>query len=469
MATLNAEQITGFEKEQENNISRYAENEAYVLGRNPGIFKEKEKKAPDNRIPVPWAKSAVEDLTGFAASPGNRRIDFEGKLDESEADKAKREEYIEIRKSIATFNESKLETTELYNQGLTQGESYELHWVGEELDGELGIMATPEFAMVDNKEIILIWDGGIKPRLEAAIRYYVRGEFKFADVYYPELMESWKRPYKKGNRFFKVSSNSSKWLRNEEDDKVYPYTDVPLAIYKINRHSQPLFEAEKSIINANDNIISKSTNEIDRFNTLVLLVGDKADEDFVRNININKIIDGLGDGTIKWPEYLKKDMTGVAEFYKLMMDKYESEFHKNIKVPDMSDEEFAGNSSGVAMAFKLLGIENKATTIDAYFNKGLLQRNNLINQVLNSGTKKFIEYTPKIDNKRNLPVDLKSAIEIAEKLAPLVSRETLLKWLPNEIVDNVLLEIEMIDKDKPTLPVQPPVIEEEEVQKGENK
>lgn len=43
-------------------------------------------------------------------------------------------------------------------------------------------------------------------------------------------------------------------------------------------------------------------------------------------------------------------------------------------LPDMSDENFAGNSSGVVLAYKLLSFENHAKDKERYFEKGLLGR-----------------------------------------------------------------------------------------------
>jgi len=398
------------------------ENENYIMGRNPKILGEKAKKDPDNRIPIPWAKSAVEDLTSFAATPGNIKVVYSS-------------DYKEIRDEVGKLNKDDLLLTELYNQALTHGEAYELHYLSDKLDASNKLVATPEYTMVDNREIVLIWDDNIKPELAAAIRFTTKGKVEKATVYKPFMATT-----------YFLDEGSNVW--REGDEYIYPYKKVPLSIYKINRLSQAVFEAEKSIIDANDNIVSKSTNEIDRFNTLVLMLGERADEDFVQSLTVNRVIDGLGDGSVKWPEYLKKDMTGVAEFYKLMMDKYQDEFHRNIKVPDLSDEQFAGNSSGVAMAFKLLGIENKAALIDAYFYQGIYDREELISQVLNSGTKKYTPETPIIESKRNIPMDLKMRIEMAEKLNKIVSRETLYKWLPNDIVDDVADEIKKFKKDE---------------------
>jgi phage terminase Nu1 subunit (DNA packaging protein) len=53
-----------------------------------------------------------------------------------------------------------------------------------------------------------------------------------------------------------------------------------------------------------------------------------------------------------------------------------------------------------------------------------------------------------IEHKRNLPVDEKAAVEIAAMLSGLVSRETMLRFLPQDIVDDVEKEMERLDEER---------------------
>ena len=117
-----------------------------------------------------------------------------------------------------------------------------------------------------------------------------------------------------------------------------------------------------------------------------------------------------------------------------------------MKVPDFSDENFAGNASGVAIRYKLMGMENKAKNIDDYFDFGLVQRNKLINEVLNSGTFKWEDYNMEIKHERNIPVDIVEKAEVANKLMNTVSSEALIEYLPNEIIPDKDLEIERLKK-----------------------
>ena len=52
----------------------------------------------------------------------------------------------------------------------------------------------------------------------------------------------------------------------------------------------------------------------------------------------------------------------------------EQDIHKFSHIPCMSDESFGGNVSGVAMEFKLLGMENITKIKTRYYRKGLRKR-----------------------------------------------------------------------------------------------
>jgi hypothetical protein len=71
----------------------------------------------------------------------------------------------------------------------------------------------------------------------------------------------------------------------------------------------------------------------------------------------------------------------------------------------------------------------------------------LIGAGLNAGARQYPvdDYEVIITNKRNLPVDELTKVQIAQQLMGLVSRETLLKMLPQSIVEDVEREIERLD------------------------
>lgn len=431
---IDNKKLIELDKMRDVKLPQIIENKAYVKGQNPETLNELPQKAPDNRVTIPLAKMAVETLCGYAGRAGDIQVHFENVEDE-EKDSTD-DEYIVLRKRIAEHNEADLETSELYETGITQGKSYELFWVSDDLN--LPGMMTPEYKKIPNGEVVLLWSRDLKPVLEAGVRFQKFDDDHVATVYYPLFSEEWIKP-----------KGVEKWTRNKEGDTQYPYESVPINIYPINSDMTSVFQAEKPLITANDKLLNKSLNEVDRFNAMIALFPGLADKDFKDKLIEMGVIDNLQEFE-RWPEYLQKDLSGVNEFYNMIADRLEKLFYKSIKIPDFTDKDFANAESGLAMAYKLIGLEFIASKIDMYFYKGLKQRNKLINDVISMNSKFNVDdYKIVIKSVRNLPVDKAALVDLAIKLNGILSREALLRILPKDILDDVEKELERQDRDEP--------------------
>ena len=443
MAETTIEQITKAQEKLTAQSRSYAINEAYVKGKNPDILGKEPGKEPDNRIPIPLAKMAVEDLTGYAARPGDTTIRYESDSDkDNEAEKKKEDEYNLIIKSWMESNNDELELSEQYQKTLTHGNSFELFWTSESSEVS-GIPIQPEWKRVDGNQIYIEYDNSLKPNKIAA--YHIReiDEDTICDIYYPLYSEHW------------IKTKDTEWKHEEENDTEYPYTVVPVIEFVGNIDKDPLFEAEKRIIDSLDNIISKSLNEVDRFNAVIALFPGEITKETADKLKTMRVLDKL-DGFDRWPEYLEKNLAGSNEFYNLLSDRLERLFHKSVKIPDMTDENFAGNQSGVAIAYKLIGMEFKASMIEIYFFQGIKERKILFDDILNTGSTKKLDtdqYKTVIESQRNLPVDEATKVQIAMMLKGLVTDETLLRFLPQSIIKDAEKELAKLEEQQKANPL----------------
>lgn len=415
-------------------IKCYKTNFAYANGKNPTILTENKKKDPDNRIPIPLAKMAVTDMSGYAGRAGDTTV----KILDDGVNEVQRKEYEELILSIANHNETDLETAELYEEALTQGLAYELFWTSDDLEMKT---VTPEYKIVSALEIVPIYTSSLKPELSHAIRFWKVGDTEYADVYEPLFV----------THYIKKETEEEYKLLITDDNKTgiteYPYKTVPLAVYPINRHTVSLFDAEKPIIDAHDNLISKSCNEIDRFNAMKLLFGGRITKEMADKIAQMNIFTELGDDKKSWPQYLEKNLGGIETFYNSLADRLERNYHKSIKIPDMTSEAFAGGSqSGKAIAYKLIGMEFKASQIDTYFDQGINKRIELINDVLETSYSYVNDVKYKITHKRNLPIDEAAKVELALKLKGHISDEAYFRMFPRSIIGNVQEELDRLEE-----------------------
>ena len=108
-----------------------------------------------------------------------------------------------------------------------------------------------------------------------------------------------------------------------------------------------------------------------------------------------------------------------------------SDIHKLCLVPDLTDEQFAGNVSGVAMRFKLLGLEQLTKIKERWFREGLRTRLRLFCAFLaRKGAAALNAEKVQITFSRSLPVN---DLEIAQTLATyqgMVPEKLLLAQVP---------------------------------------
>ena len=125
------------------------------------------------------------------------------------------------------------------------------------------------------------------------------------------------------------------------------------------------------------------------------------------------------------------------------------DIHEFSKVPCLTDENFVGNASGVAMKYKLLGFEQLGRTKERYFKQGLRQRLKLMSNIENIRAKNINPSNIDISMKRSLPVDDELAARIAQETEGFISWETRIKRFDGEIdIDEERKRLEEENKKK---------------------
>lgn len=71
-------------------------------------------------------------------------------------------------------------------------------------------------------------------------------------------------------------------------------------------------------------------------------------------------------------EYLTKQMNEAG--WKLYVERLAADIHKDTNTPDTSDQNFGGNNSGVAMAYKLFGQDQEMSMQKSLFSRGIMRR-----------------------------------------------------------------------------------------------
>lgn len=236
------------------------------------------------------------------------------------------------------------------------------------------------------------------------------------------------------------------------EEKPNLYGLVPAVEFYGNEERQGVFDNVKTLIDELDRVLSQKANQVEYFDNAYLKVlgvnldqdGDgKPDADLIGN---QMIYSPDADAANADVEFISKpDGDNMQEH---IIDRLVSMIYQISMVANLNDEAFAGNSSGVALQYKLLPMRNMAANKERKFTQAL---RNLYRIVFSAGavlpdSQKDAWRDLDFDFKRNLPEDLSNDASIAQQLQGLVSHETLLKILP--FVDDPKAELKRIKSEK---------------------
>lgn len=230
---------------------------------------------------------------------------------------------------------------------------------------------------------------------------------------------------------------------------------VPVTEYLNNKLGIGDYELQIPLIDAYNGLMSDRITDKEQFIDAILAIygtllsDDDADEEgdgngsseAMKRLRKEKLLEM--PGTAK-AEYLTRtfDENGVEILKKAI----EQDIHKFSHVPCMTDEAFGGNVSGVAMEFKLLGLENITKIKTRYYRKGLRKRLRIFcdyMQLLSRGQIDPMSITATFT--RALPKNLLEISQFVVNLRGTVSRKTLLAQIP--FVEDPDAEIAAVDEE----------------------
>lgn len=237
--------------------------------------------------------------------------------------------------------------------------------------------------------------------------------------------------------------------------KAHYFGGLPMVEFWNNAKEKGDFEPVLSLMDAYDVMESDRVNDKQQFTDALLLLtgcvldddGDKEDRRTPAQKLMEEKVLSLPDIDAKAEWLVKKADEEGAEVLKNAL---RTDIHKLSMVPDLSDENFAANASGVAMRYKLFGLEQLVSVKERWFREGLRARLRLyahMMQVLALGT--LDPDAVKITFTRSLPVNETEIANMVAKLEGIVSRRTLLPQLPFvEDVEAEISELKAEEKEK---------------------
>lgn len=388
---------------------KYRKLERYYVGDHDILHSERtDKTGGDNRIVNNMARYITDTATGYF-------------LGQPVVYSSENEEYLQTIQDIFDYNDEQDHNTELGKQCSIKGDCFEMLYLDE--DGRIRL------GLVFPENLILFYETESEFTSPLAAIRMVRGMDKNGNILLRVEFWTWTRV------IYLQSFNGG--VLEVTGWKEHYWNDVPFCEYVNNRERIGDFEGVLSEIDAYNRVQSNTANYFQYNDDAILKVtrlGDVDSKDIAQMKRERAVI--LEDGgDVGW--ILKTVDDTALENYK---NRLREDIHLGANVPNMTDEAFGGNLSGVAVSYKLWGLEQICAIKERKFKRALQRRIELITHVLNLLGHNYDYRDLDMQFRRNKPQNILEQSQIIGNLSSMLPKETLLQLLP--FVDNPKEELE---------------------------
>ena len=407
-----------------NEVTRFQMLADYYDGKSAITKKEEVLDKPDNRVVLNYPAYIVDMIQGYF-------------IGQPIAYSSQEEELLEQIQDIFNYNDEQDENSELANIMGTKGIAYELLFADEE--------ANVRFNELEPDNVFLVYDTKIIPEPRFGVKFDLIDEIEYVTVY-------------TANEIIDYENKDDKLVELKVSEHYFG--EVPIIPFSNNKKCTSDFDKVISLIDAMEIATSNSINDLayfsDAYMYLVNMMGTEKED--IQSIREDRVIllDKEGEAGFLIKESNNQDSENIK-------DRLNQSIHKFANVPDMSDENFSANASGIAMAYKHFGLDQVVVNKERRFKTGVYKRLELICNFLNTklGTDKYDYREIKLNFTRNKPVNEKENAEIANILKGLVSDQTAISYLT--MVEDVTDEMERIESEKSAYIDLDKVVDEDEI------
>ena len=370
-----------------------------------------DESKPCSRTVVNYCKNIVDSYCGYLATPGY--ISYNG-------------EDIEDIMDILKYNDYQAQDADFLLNALIYGMSAELMFIDNE--------GHTRFRNITPTNCFGVYDDSLTGDLLYFVRWYKASEWDNTDRYFVDVYSNYDVKHY-------VMNGLNGYLLGRGEEPHY-FSQCPANIFYMP-DEKSVFDCIVGLQDAVNELLSAEIDDYSAFcDAYMVLQGVDADADDIAAMKANRVL-VLPEGATA--NYLTK-APNDTQIENILRRIHES-IYRVAQCPDFSSESFVGGvSSGIAIQYRLTGMETRAGKIEALMKKALQRRVEIICGIasLKLGEEVFRDIA--IDFKRNIPEDLTSTINLINSLKGTVSDATLLSQLP--FIDDVNAELEAVQEQK---------------------
>lgn len=381
---------------------RITKLQRYYLGDNDIHYWTNDKKIrnrADNRIASGFAKFITNMRVGYMLG---KPIQF--KPDDDNGDDSS------VDDLLSQFNQ---ENDEKYHEKVMKtnlsvtGRAYELLYAGDAEEDDEGNVKTPDVKLraIDPATAFVVYDTSIDRHSLLGVRYYTV-EYNSRTISYVDVYTADMTYHFMSEDGLTTQSGSDYQLVSQEQTS---FGAVPLTEYVNNESKTGDWESKLDEIDAYDLAMSEMANSEEDFaNAKLVLNGDLDFSDNmveVHNADGSVMVNDDGE-PVKVPKIDTKDqflwlkpsvvpssngsntvVPSSAEYltkqinetgWKTFIDQLSTDIHKDTNTPNTTDEAFSGQSSGVALMYKLFGEDQERSMQESLYTRGIMRRLRLL-------------------------------------------------------------------------------------------
>ena len=372
----------------------------------------KDASKPCNRTVINYCKNIVDSYCGYLATPGY--ISYSSEND------------IEVIMDILRYNDYQAQDADYLLDALVYGVANELMY--NDATGQT------RFRLINPLQCFGVFDDSLTGDLLYFVRIYKVNNWDDSDTYNVDVYTDYSIKHYSMEGF-----NGKPIFIGEER---HYFSQCPANIFYLP-DEKSIFDCVITLQDAANEIVSAEIDDFQAFcDAYLALIGVDAETDDIAAMKENRVLVLPEGAAAQWLTKNAND-TQVENILKRI---HES-IYRIAACPDFSSESFvSGVSSGIAIRYRLTGMETRAGKIEAVMKKALQRRVEIICGIaaLKLGEDVFRDI--QIDFKRNIPEDNTALIALVNSLKGTVSDKTLLSQLP--FVEDVNAELEALQEQK---------------------
>lgn len=367
---------------------------------------------PCSRTVINYCKNIVDSYCGYIATPGY--ISYQSNED------------IEEVMNILRYNDYQSEDSDLLMDALVYGVAAELMYIDN--TGQV------RFRLINPTTCFGIYDDSLTGDLMYFVRMYKANDWDDSDTYNVDV-------YSDYNIKHYTMAGANGYLQFVSEELHY-FSQCPANIF-ILPDEKSIFDCVIGLQDAANELLSDEIDDYSAFcDAYLSLCGVDADAEDIAMMKENRVLVLPEGATAQWLTKSASDAQ-VENILKRIHDS----IYRIAQCPDFSSETFVGGvSSGIAIKYRLTGMETRAGKIEAQMKKVLQRRVEIITGIASLKLGEEVYRDIEIGFKRNIPEDTTSIINTINSLKGSVSDATLLAQLP--FISDVNAELEALKAQK---------------------